>query len=350
MSVAKAEQGCSTAKGASFSLFVKLVLFVSFAVAVLFASDVIEFQQTVGVSSSTGASAGITPFVDGKVQQKLPHIENENAQKEIEKDKAIKETDPPKTTPSPTDVPKNPPPTPYPTEKPANQPSDAPETPSPANKLDVPNDAKKSEGDNSTEEKDDQSTTQAEPATAVIHTPTLGAGNPTRHTYKRRGQPMDEEARKAMVDKWGSWTLVDNKERPKDDYYAAFPNRDVPRDKFPANAWQTDTEYLAKFVPEGLKIVTRAYNAILEEYGLTEDDLKFFHVEKLDNPSDFSKPSECLSLGGCTTKRSWENLKRRLLHAIMTEDSFVFAMGGHSSSAGVRKVFLITLPFRCLPF
>ena len=38
--------------------------------------------------------------------------------------------------------------------------------------------------------------------------------------------------------------------------------------------------------------------------------------------------------GGWTTPGSWKGLKRRLLHAIMTEDSFVFAMGGHSSSAG----------------
>jgi hypothetical protein len=38
--------------------------------------------------------------------------------------------------------------------------------------------------------------------------------------------------------------------------------------------------------------------------------------------------------GGWTTKKSWEGLKRRLLHAVMTEDSFVFAMGGHSAAAG----------------
>jgi hypothetical protein len=38
--------------------------------------------------------------------------------------------------------------------------------------------------------------------------------------------------------------------------------------------------------------------------------------------------------GGWTTQQSWDGLKRRLLHSIVTEDSFVFAMGGHSSAAG----------------
>jgi hypothetical protein len=38
--------------------------------------------------------------------------------------------------------------------------------------------------------------------------------------------------------------------------------------------------------------------------------------------------------GGWSTPKSWLGLKRRLLHAIMTEDTFNFAMGGHSASAG----------------
>jgi hypothetical protein len=43
---------------------------------------------------------------------------------------------------------------------------------------------------------------------------------------------------------------------------------------------------------------------------------------------------ECKKWGGCTTIESFENLKRRLLHAIMTEDIFVVAMSGHSAAAG----------------
>jgi hypothetical protein len=147
-----------------------------------------------------------------------------------------------------------------------------------------------------------------------------------------------------MIEKWGSWTLVDDKkdQRPKEDFYASYPNRDVPRAKFPPSAWQVDKDYLAKFVPEGLRMITRAYNAILEEYGLDDGDLKFFHVEKFDEFPDV-KGHQCRHLGGCTTKHSWENLKRRLLHAVMTEDVFVFAMGGHSSAAGVSTPFEVTI-------
>jgi hypothetical protein len=38
--------------------------------------------------------------------------------------------------------------------------------------------------------------------------------------------------------------------------------------------------------------------------------------------------------GGWIPQQSWDGLKRRLLHAVMTEDSFNLVMGGHSSAAG----------------
>jgi hypothetical protein len=92
----------------------------------------------------------------------------------------------------------------------------------------------------------------------------------TRHTYKRRGQPMNAEDQKDMKKKWSSWTLVDDKERPTEDYYTAYPNRDIPRTEFPSNAWQIDNDYLAKFLPEAIKLVERTQEAILAEYGKTE--------------------------------------------------------------------------------
>jgi hypothetical protein len=63
---------------------------------------------------------------------------------------------------------------------------------------------------------------------------------------------VDDNKKSEIANQWGSWTLVDSKkaERPKDDFYEQFPSRDVPYDKFPDNAWQKDTEYLAKFVTE----------------------------------------------------------------------------------------------------
>lgn len=141
-----------------------------------------------------------------------------------------------------------------------------------------------------------------------------------RRTYRRRGQPRSDQDRKAMKEEWGSWTLVDDKERPKTDYYTEYPNRDIPRDKFPSNAWQIDQEYLSKFLPEGLALVQRAQDAILAEYGKTtgtfEERSLMFSVSKLEEPKSGKNAG---GKGGWTTNKSWEGLKRRLLHALMTE-------------------------------
>jgi hypothetical protein len=182
-----------------------------------------------------------------------------------------------------------------------------------------------------------------------------------RHTYTRRGQPMSDADRQSMSSKWGSWTLIDTKERPQHDFYKEYPNRDVPRDKFPSNAWQIDKEYLAKFLPESLALVERAQEAILAEYGKTEGTFeersKMFYVEHIsreeletatglvaDSGRRGNKEGRpCTYQGGCTTPTGWEGLKRQMLHAVMTEDNFVFAMGGHSASAGHGYVLLFLL-------
>jgi hypothetical protein len=174
-----------------------------------------------------------------------------------------------------------------------------------------------------------------------------GSRSTTRHTYRRRGQPMPDEDRQAMVDKWGYWTLIDDKERPQHDYYQAYPHRDIPRSEFPPNAWQVDKDYIAKFLPESIALVQRAQDAILAEYGKTEgsweDRSKMFQVELIEdlatakglsNSNRNHDKRESLKQGGWSTPSSWEGLTRRMLHAVMTEDNFVFAMGGHSAAAG----------------
>jgi hypothetical protein len=161
-----------------------------------------------------------------------------------------------------------------------------------------------------------------------------------RHTYTPRGQPTSDADRQAMITKYGSWTLVDDKPRPSKDFYKKYPTRDIPRSEFPSNAWQIDKEYLAKFLPEGIALAQRAQEGILAEYGHTEGPFlnrsEMFHMdmhegtlEDVKFPKDFQG-----NKGGFTTTKSWEGLKRRIVHAVMTEDWFVFAMGGHSSSAG----------------
>mmetsp|Transcript_39931 Transcript_39931/g.96377 ORF Transcript_39931/g.96377 Transcript_39931/m.96377 type:complete len:658 (+) Transcript_39931:231-2204(+) len=88
--------------------------------------------------------------------------------------------------------------------------------------------------------------------------------------------------------------------------------------------------------------------AILAEYGYNNEDdgsndsndmatKKMFDLKVYDTTKDIKSKTLAKSnndRGGWTTKTSWKGLKRRLLHAIMTEDSFIFAMGGHSAAAG----------------
>lgn len=173
-----------------------------------------------------------------------------------------------------------------------------------------------------------------------------------RHTYQRRGRPLTETEKTDYAKEWGSWTFVDptpKKERPKNDYYNEYPNRDIPRNKFPTNAWQTDTQYLTAFLKEAKELVERSMEVILAEYGYGKNDLPEEDFETRYNKSpfklEFANEEEerrklieynklDLSHGGWTTQRSYDGLVRRLLHAIMTEDRFVLVTGGHSAAAG----------------
>ena len=189
-----------------------------------------------------------------------------------------------------------------------------------------PDPTSKEETKTNPSEKSDESSTNDAPVTPE--------DNSKRHVYKTRGRPMSAQDRQAMIDKWGSWTLEDHKQRSTGDFYKDYPNRDIPRSKFPANAWQLDKEYLSQFLPESLALVQRAQDAILSEYG--QEEAEMFKIEFLEG--DLSevggKNAPNADRGGWTTQSSWEGLKKRVMHAIMTEDTFIFAMGGHSAAAG----------------
>lgn len=333
----------SSPKGSSSStsLFWNLLAFVVLGLTLIFACDVLEFNHNNNIVSGGGRSGGNTSpgatktsFAGESVVLK-PKISAGNQQAgeptlEESSDDTASQT---AATSSPIAVPKTSEPTNKDTEAPQSKENHGGKNSNQNKDSDVPPMDVKDDSENE-KNKETEVDNQVDPT--ITTTPSMGVGNPTRHTYNRRGQPMNDKDQKEMVKKWGSWTLVDDKknQRPQEDFYAVYPNRDVPRKDFPKNAWQVDKDYLAKFVPEGLKMVTRAYDAILEEYGLDDNEINFFHVEKFDEFPDI-KGQRCLHLGGCTTTKTWENLKRRLLHAVMTEDVFVFAMGGHSSAAGV---------------
>lgn len=143
---------------------------------------------------------------------------------------------------------------------------------------------------------------------------------------------------RAPVDTFGSWTLVDTKRstRPANDFYTKYPSRDVPWEDFPDTAWQKDEEYLPKFLEEGIALAERALEAILTEYGFGKDqDSRDFsqRIKLLGAQVEKTEPGAVILNGD-----SYKGLVRRILHAIVTEDTFTFAMSGHSAAAGTYGV------------
>ncbi len=164
----------------------------------------------------------------------------------------------------------------------------------------------------------------------------------------------DEEAKKeAMIEKWGKWHFWDGDpdSRPTEDYMAEFPNRDCPFEEFPYTAWQADAVYVNHMLDSAGELVNRAKEAIYTEYGWGPLDSitveqrierrKMFHLELIDlEDPEVSQPKESLQQGGWTTRKSFEGLARRLLHAMMSNDTFTVVLGGHSAAAGHGNLFL----------
>lgn len=160
--------------------------------------------------------------------------------------------------------------------------------------------------------------------------------------------PVDEETRKGLTETYGKWHFWDGDAdiRPKGDYCGEYPNRDIPGNDFPENAWQTDAVYVNHLINDAEELLERTIEAIYEEYGLGKsqntdlgkllaDRMKMTHVHKIDFSAAGAKiPGEAQSEGGWTTARSFDGLVLRLLHAIMTNDTFTVVLGGHSAAAG----------------
>ena len=167
----------------------------------------------------------------------------------------------------------------------------------------------------------------------------------------RRGIPLSGLEKSLLAQKWGSWKFTDKKkaDRPDTDYCGAFPNRDIPWEQFPDNAWQTDPDYVDGFLSQGKDLVLRAMEVHLAEYGFGPDDMPEesfldrsykspFRMEIRDKWDDEAGRRE-LSGGvddysGWMTQQSFDGLVRRLLHAVVSGDSFNLVMGGHSAAAG----------------
>ncbi len=161
-------------------------------------------------------------------------------------------------------------------------------------------------------------------------------------------EDADAEAKKeALIEKWGKWHFWDGDpdSRPKEDYMAKYPNRDCTFDDFPETAWQGDAVYVNHMLDSASELVRRAKEAIYTEYGYGPKDeisrdqlkerMKMFRLHMIDLDDDsVTEDREYLESGGWTTKKSFDGLSRRLIHAMMTNDSFTIVLGGHSAAAG----------------
>jgi hypothetical protein len=194
---------------------------------------------------------------------------------------------------------------------------------------------------------------------------------PSYYVYTRRGRSMTLVETEELSRTWGAWTCTNRRSSIGSsssssslDFYSQFENRDVPLDQFPSTSWQRNGTYVTEFLQQAIALVNRTMEAILVEYGKAarfggnDDDKEkndewntklrwaMFEVDRFDNdyfstatgspPSIYDK-----SHGGWTTHRTWiDGLQRRLWHAILTEDSFVVVVGGHSAAAGQGNQFL----------
>ena len=151
--------------------------------------------------------------------------------------------------------------------------------------------------------------------------------------------PLPNEEEKAALDeKFGRWHFWDGDEdmRPMEDYISKFPNGDVPGEDFPDDVWQADAVFVNHILNDADNLIARAMEAIFIEYGHGKplepegmaERMKMFHWSREDLSVLNAKPPEKYAKrgdrgnGGWTTKRSFDGLVRRLLHAMMTQDTF----------------------------
>jgi len=190
----------------------------------------------------------------------------------------------------------------------------------------------------------------------------VGTGNNNKFLYSKYATivPLvdhpspDDEEKEALAEKFGKWHFWDGDEdeRPMD-YTAKYPNGDIPGEEFPDDAWQADAVYVNHILNDADQLIGRTMEAIFIEYGHGKplppeglaERMKMFHwsredlsIENAQLPEKYRKNGS-RGNGGWTTKRSFDGLVRRLLHAMMTQDTFTVVMGGHSAAVGQGNHF-----------
>ena len=114
---------------------------------------------------------------------------------------------------------------------------------------------------------------------------------------------------------------------------------EIDKEDFPIGSWQTDDQYITKFISEGRKLILRVQSAIHEEYGWNEAEEKG-EMGGIQLVVDADQST--ITLGGKNTlawmyQSSFQALAKKLLNAMMTNDHFFVTLGGHSAAAGHGK-------------
>lgn len=162
--------------------------------------------------------------------------------------------------------------------------------------------------------------------------------------------PTSDEKKEELAAKYGRWHFWDGEEDDRDeqeDICVDYPSCDIPGDEFDEMQWQADAVYVNHILNDADQLVGRAMEAIFEEYGYPKpstaeglaERMKMFHWDKIDLSTTTEPPEQFRGKvprgnGGWTTKRSFNGLVRRLLHAMMTTSTFNVVLAGHSSAAG----------------
>jgi hypothetical protein len=154
-------------------------------------------------------------------------------------------TEPP--MPVPTD-----PPQPAPTDIPEPSPTDAPKSaPTGPPKQDT------DDGDDKEEEEDDDDSSPYGYSKYATILPLIDHPLP------------DDTTKEKLAERFGRWHFWDGEEenRPQEDYCAKYPNRDVPGDEFPEDAWQGDAVFVNHILNDADQLIARTMEAIFVEYG-----------------------------------------------------------------------------------
>lgn len=159
------------------------------------------------------------------------------------------------------------------------------------------------------------------------------------------------------VSNWGYFDFEDpteewrGKVRPQPDF-STVEHRDVKSSDFPEGAWQKDDAYMKRFLEEAKNLVNRTIEGVYAEYGvgvapfggdtLTDEQLvqreefaPYAIIQDIENDEEFRGKGNRMWM----TQNSLDGLARRLIHAIMTNDSFELVLGGHSAAAGHGNAF-----------